>query len=98
MPQLKKVAIATGNSLIYSDTYEQAVAELATMSPQAPVPKEPVAAASAGAPPPPTPDPEIGRKLDLIRRHLQRYRELSGQGKFVEAAKELEALEAATKR
>ena len=51
MPQLKKVVIATGNSLIYSDTYEQAVAELATMSPQAPVPKEPAPSISAGAPP-----------------------------------------------
>ncbi|MBL8218696.1 MAG: UPF0182 family protein, partial [Bryobacterales bacterium] len=99
MPQLKKVVIATGNSLIYSDTYEQALAELATMSPQAPVPKEPAPSISAGAPPAPAVvDPESGRRLDQIRRHLQRYRELSGQGKFVEAAKELEALEAAVKR
>ncbi|MBS1824358.1 MAG: UPF0182 family protein [Acidobacteria bacterium] len=99
MPQLKKVVIATGNSLIYSDTYEQAVAELATMSPQAPVPKEPAPSTYAGAPPTPAVgDPELGRKLDQVRRHLQRYRELSGQGKFVEAAKELEALEAAAKR
>jgi len=99
MPQLKKVVIATGNSLIYADTYEQAVAELASMSPQAPVPKEPAPSVSAGAPPAPAVvDPESGRRLDQIRRHLLRYRELSGQGKFVEAAKELEALEAAVKR
>ncbi|MFN7937443.1 MAG: UPF0182 family protein [Bryobacteraceae bacterium] len=99
MPQLKKVVVATGNTLIYSDTYEQAVAELATMSPQAPVPKEPAPSTYAGAPPTPAAgDPELGRKLDQVRRHLQRYRELSGQGKFVEAAKELEALEAATKK
>ncbi|MBL8175076.1 MAG: UPF0182 family protein [Bryobacterales bacterium] len=98
MPQLKKVVIATGNSLIYSDTYEQALAELAAMSPQAPVPKEPAPSVSAGTPPAPAAaDPETSRKLDRIRRHLQRYRELSGQGKFVEAAKELEAMEAAAK-
>ena len=72
MPQLKKVVIATGNSLIYSDTYEQALAELATMSPQAPVPKEPVPSICAGAPPTPAiVDPESGRRPDQIRRHLQ---------------------------
>ncbi len=100
MPQLKKVVIATGNSLIYADTYEQALAELGTMSPQAPVPKEPAPSIASGAPPTPAAagDPELARRLDRIRRHLQRYRELSGQGKFVEAAKELEALEAAAKQ
>lgn len=98
MPQLKKVVIATGNSLIYTDTYEQAVAELASMSPQVTVPKEAAATPSPPGQPPPAADAETSRRLDQVRRHLQRYRELSGQGKFVEAAKELEALETVVKR
>jgi hypothetical protein len=36
--------------------------------------------------------------LDTIRRHLQRYRELQGQGKFSEAGRELEALEGELKK
>jgi hypothetical protein len=31
MPQLKKVALAVGNSLVYADTYEQALANLAAL-------------------------------------------------------------------
>jgi len=33
-------------------------------------------------------------RLETIRRHLNRYRELAGQGRWAEAGKELEALEA----
>src|SRR5678815_4889238 len=36
MPQLKKVVLAMGNTLIYRDTYEQALAELTGKSPPAP--------------------------------------------------------------
>ncbi len=43
MPQLKKVVLAVGNSLIYRDTYAEALAELAGLSPQA-------AAAAPGTP------------------------------------------------
>ena len=41
----------------------------------------------------PTGDP----RLDAIRNHLKRYRELSAQGKWAEAGKELEAVEAAAR-
>jgi hypothetical protein len=48
-----------------------------------------VAAASAAAPATPA-DARLGR----IREHLKRYRELAAQGRWSEAGKELEAIEA----
>lgn len=109
MPQLKKVAIAVGNSLIYTDTYEQALAELTRLGPQtpgeasqtrAPAPAATSAATSAATPEKPslTVISDADRKMEQIRRHMQRYRELAAQGKWAEAGKELEALEAAVKR
>jgi uncharacterized membrane protein (UPF0182 family) len=93
MPQLKKIVLAVGNRLIYTDTYQQAVAQLSTGAQeairQATAAAPPAAAASpAGAPPPPA-DPRLQR----IRDHLRRYRELAGQGRWAEAGKELEAIE-----
>jgi len=93
MPQLKKVVLAMGNRLVYRDTYEEALAELAGIAgagapPSATPPSAGVAAAQAVQPS--APDPRIER----IREHLRRYRELSSQGRWAEAGKELEALEA----
>ncbi len=90
MPQLKKIAIAMGNSLIYADTYEQAIAEL-SRAPGAPAPVPAVAAAAAPSPPAGTDD---SRRIELIRQHLKRYRDLAAQGRWAEAGKELEAVEA----
>lgn len=93
MPQLKKVVLAVGNRLIYRDTYEEALAELAGTAPmQAP------AAAPAAAPgttPTPTTQaaPAPQPTMESVRQHLRRYRELSAQGRWSEAGKELEALE-----
>src|SRR5690349_18407360 len=91
MPQLKKVVLAVGNRLIYADTYDQAVAQLGTGAPAAPVQQ----AVKAGQlPPPPAPPGAAGaadRRLESIRNHLRRYRELAAQGKWAEAGKELEA-------
>jgi hypothetical protein len=91
MPQMKKVALAMGNNLVYSDTYQQALAQLAgeklPSTPEAPPPTT-----SATAAPPPTsaqPDSRIGQ----IRGHLERYRQLVSQGKLSEAGKELEAIQ-----
>jgi hypothetical protein len=100
MPQLKKVVLAVGNRLIYTNTYDEALAELANGAPQAvqqaggatPAPA-PAAGAQAGAAPPGA-DPRI----QSIRQHLQRYRELAAQGHWSEAGKELEALEAEAKK
>jgi hypothetical protein len=90
MPQLKKIAMTMGNTLIYTDTYEQAVAELARLGGSAaPAP----APAAAAAPAAPAPAAEPDRRIEAVRRHLERYRALAAQGKWAEAGKELEALE-----
>jgi uncharacterized membrane protein (UPF0182 family) len=93
MPQLKKVVLAVGNRLIYSDSYEEA---LAILGGGARAPAVPVDASATptvpGTPAPPvvTTDPRI----ENARRHFQRYRDLSSQGKWAEAGKELDALQA----
>jgi len=90
MPQLKKVALAVGDTIIYQDTYEQALAELGGLKP-----RETAEAATAPRAMPATPAAtgEAGRQVDAVRRHLRRFRELNTQGKWAEAGKELEALE-----
>jgi uncharacterized membrane protein (UPF0182 family) len=93
MPQLKKVVLAMGNTLIYRDTYEQALAELAGIeAPAGPAPAAQPAAAATAAPQPRSPDVQM--RLERIRQHLTRYREMTGQGRWAEAGKELEALDA----
>ena len=64
MPQLKKVVVAMGNTLIYRDTYEQALAELAGMPlpPQIATAETPATAApgqTAAPPPPPGADRRV---------------------------------------
>jgi uncharacterized membrane protein (UPF0182 family) len=99
MPQLKKVVLAMGNTLIYADSYEQALAQLAAglgQTPEAPATVTTTTAAPAAAPATPAPPTAAGSAGDLkaqARRHLDRYRELMGQGKWSEAGKELEALQ-----
>ena len=89
MPQLKKVALAVGDTIIYQDTYEQALAELGGLKP-----RETAEAATAPISMPATPATgEAGRQVDAVRRHLRRFRELNSQGKWAEAGKELEAME-----
>jgi uncharacterized membrane protein (UPF0182 family) len=99
MPQLKKVALVRGSTLIYADTYEQALAQLQAeqggkpvqiLTPTAPQ-GSPVTSTAA---PPPSSDPRI----ETIRMHLDRYRQLSSQGKWADAGKELEAVESAVKK
>lgn len=95
MPQLKKIAMAMGNRLIYADTWEQAIAELAGMKAAAPATvSEKEVSRSPGAPA----APATGAVMDAIRSHLRRYRELAGQGKWAEAGKELEAVEGLVRR
>jgi uncharacterized membrane protein (UPF0182 family) len=89
MPQLRKVALATGSKIAYADTYQQALAQLAGM--KAPAESPPAAAASTetrGAP-----APAGDTRLDEARQRLRRYRDLMSQGKFSEAGRELEALQ-----
>jgi uncharacterized membrane protein (UPF0182 family) len=99
MPQLKKIVLAVGNTLIYRDTYEQALADLSNLMQGgvAEAAKPPAAAAGAAVPAAAAPAPD--RRIESIRDHLRRYRELAAQGKWAEAGKELEAIEAeASKR
>jgi uncharacterized membrane protein (UPF0182 family) len=91
MPQLKKIALAMGNTLVYADTYQQALEQLAGQNYPAPEAAAPRPAASPGAP---APAPASDTRIAEVRRHLQRYRELVSQGKLSEAGKELEAIQA----
>jgi len=93
MPQLKKVALAMGNNLIYADTYQQALAQLSGQN----LPPEPVTATTATG----TTSAETGAKtaqpdarIAEIRAHMERYRDLVSKGKLSEAGKELEAIQA----
>jgi uncharacterized membrane protein (UPF0182 family) len=90
MPQLKKVVLGLGNQLIYADTYEQGLARLSGMEMPATVSqsREPAAPVAAGP----------GSALQSIREHLRKFRELQGLGKWSDAGKELEAIEAELKK
>jgi hypothetical protein len=98
MPQLKKVVLAVGDRLIYTDTYEQALTQLSSGAQQliqqasgsAPSPPAGAAPAASAALP-------ADARLQRVRDHLRRYRDLSAQGKWAEAGKELEAIEAEVK-
>jgi uncharacterized protein len=93
MPQLKKVALAMGNNLVYADTYQQALAQLAgeklPSTPEASPIGQPTISSTAPAPSSAQPDSRIAQ----IRQHLERYRQLVSQGKLSEAGKELEAIQ-----
>jgi uncharacterized membrane protein (UPF0182 family) len=90
MPELKKVALGFGSSLAYANTYDEAIAQLAGVKP----PEAPQSISSGAQPPPaPSSDP----RMDRLKSRLKRYRDLMGQGKYVDAARELEALESELK-
>jgi uncharacterized membrane protein (UPF0182 family) len=92
MPQLKKVALVMGNTLVYADTYEQALAQLDAAQKGVAVPVGVQTKVQPAAPV--TGD---GR-VDEVRAHLKRYRDFAAQGKWADAGKELEAIEAAVKK
>jgi len=94
MPQLKKVVLVVGSRLIYTDTYEEALAQLGAGAAIA----QPLRAASTAATPVAASPPQgADRRLESIRNHLRRYKELSGQGRWAEAGKELDAVESELK-
>ena len=99
MPQLKKVVLAAGDRLIYADTYEQALAQLAGMQAAAqPTKPSPTQGTATPATTSATLPAGADQRLDRIREHLRRYRELASQGRWSEAGKELEAVEAEVKK
>lgn len=101
MPELKKVALAMGDKLAYANTYDEALSQLVDeLNGQQPATPEqaeraqvqtqaPVPAPSSGV----VPDKQAIQALQQIRDHLRRYRELSAQGKWAEAGKELDAIQ-----
>jgi hypothetical protein len=106
MPQLKKVALAMGNKLAYADTYEQALAQLIEETGGSGPPAQPAANPASGQavttaataqPSAPAqaaqPSTQAIETLKAIRGHLQRYRELSSQGKWADAGKELDEIQ-----
>jgi hypothetical protein len=97
MPQLKKVVLAVGNTLVYADTYDQALADLqAIQQGQAPPPKP--SGAQTSAAPVPVPTQTSDARIEEIRQHLKRYRDLATQGKWADAGKELEAIESIARK
>jgi uncharacterized protein len=101
MPQLKKIALVRGNTLIYADTYDQALAQLQAVQRGAPVPAATVstpAVSTSAAPAAPATSAASDPRVDAVRMHLDRYRQLSSQGKWAEAGRELEAIESAVKK
>jgi hypothetical protein len=86
MPQLKKVVIAMGDRLIYRDTYEQALAELAGISLSRPE------SAPTGQSPAETVNPQSD-PYTQVREVWNRYRRSMSEGRYQEAGKELERLE-----
>jgi hypothetical protein len=93
MPQLKKVALAMGNTLIYTDTYEEGLAQLAGLRPSAAAVAKTVAVAPGQATAPvPAPSGDAAKRLEALRGRFQRYRDLMSQGKWAEAGRELEAI------
>ncbi|HEX4749996.1 MAG TPA: UPF0182 family protein [Bryobacteraceae bacterium] len=108
MPQLKKVALAMGDLLAYKDTYEEALTELiqeaggnapATPTNAAAAQNVPasqaavVQTAQAQAAEAAREQAQAIQTLQQIRDHLQRYRELSAQGKWADAGKELDSIQ-----
>jgi uncharacterized membrane protein (UPF0182 family) len=94
MPQLKKVALAMGNRLAYADTYEQALSQLiASLGGTAPSAPGTAPPSTTGPSPQMAPSTEALQTLQQVREHLRRYRELSAQGKWAEAGRELEEIQ-----
>jgi uncharacterized membrane protein (UPF0182 family) len=96
MPQLKKVVLGLGNQLIYADSYEQGLARLSGMEAPAAVTANPQTQQNNAPSVPMSADTRAA--LERIREHLKKYRELQGQGKWSDAGKELEAIEAELKK
>jgi uncharacterized membrane protein (UPF0182 family) len=94
MPQLKKVALAMGNNLVYADTYAQALAQLAGEKlPTAPEPTPTAPITTSGTPPAAPAPGQPDARIAQVRQHFERYRQLVSQGKLSEAGKELEAIQ-----
>ncbi len=97
MPQLKKIVLAVGNRLIYADTYETALTELSQPGGSETGPQPPPAAnqpATIAPQPAVTTSTKISDpRIQSVRDHLKRYRDLASQGKWADAGRELDAIQ-----
>ena len=92
------MALVRGSTLIYADTYEQALAQLQAEQGGKPVQILTPATPAGVSPTISTTTPSLSDpRIETIRMHLDRYRQLSAQGKWAEAGKELEAVQSAVK-
>ncbi len=106
MPQMKKVAVTLGNTLIYADSYDEALQQLAGTTGNVPftsveasiTANEPQPNTAPGTAAAPLAAPTVDQKLNSIRDHMQRYKQLSSQGHWAEAGKELEAIESLVRK
>lgn len=95
MPQLKKVVLYSGNQLVYTDTYEQALAAMRG----GPAPETVNITSEPGAPASQQTQQSSGDpRIDLIRNHMLRYKEFASQGKWAEAGRELDAIQTEVNR
>jgi len=95
MPQLKKVVLAVGNQLVYSDTYEQALALLS--GGEIPQTAQVAQNQNVQSTAPAQTSAIAQQRLERVRTHLQRYKQLAGEGRWAEAGKELDAIESELK-
>ena len=95
MPQLKKVVLAVGNQLVYSDTYEQALALLSGS--EIPQTAQVAQNQNVQSTAPAQTSAIAQQRLERVRTHLQRYKQLAGEGRWAEAGKELDAIESELK-
>jgi uncharacterized protein len=98
IPQLQKVVLALGDRIVYEDTYEKALAQLSGGSvPEATTSTKPGETGTRQQSPTVSGAANGSGVVQSVREHLRKYREYAGQGRWSEAGKELEAIEAAVK-
>jgi uncharacterized membrane protein (UPF0182 family) len=98
MPELKKVAVGLGSLIGYGNTYAEALSQLGGGIVEATMNATPAPAAGSPSGEAVVPRVTTDPRIEKVRARLRHYKELMGQGKFVDAAKELEAIESEIKQ
>ncbi|HVB33203.1 MAG TPA: UPF0182 family protein [Patescibacteria group bacterium] len=104
LPELRKVVLAAGKRIVYADSLNQAMAELAQPATGTIQVATATSSAAPGASPPASP-PSGGRQtripagvLESIQQHLQNYERLTAAGQLARAGQELEAIREETQK
>jgi uncharacterized membrane protein (UPF0182 family) len=98
MPQLKKIVMAVGNRLIYANNYNEALKQLASGDVEPGQGPEPSGTSAPAGTAGPQTGGNVDPRLQRIRDHMRRYRELASQGRWADAGRELEAIEGEIKQ